>query len=165
MARNERRRREYSAPSKNFSWQPVLYVPGNKNYASARRWLIDKSNPEQWDIVCERQRLIAHFDTTSSDPEGYGAIFSIVLPQFVLTGKNQGDDISSQVASPFNNEVTDNYPLFQPFSTEGQVQYTIDSKAKRKLSKDEVLALVLSTDGGLSANIRVLGRCLFSWKI
>jgi len=154
---------------KNYSWLPVSYEIGAQTQNKV--WLLATSPQENFDTVCERQRGIVGASSGNAD----GVLFSYVIPDFYLkTGETvdpPGTDVSSFVPNPFDAEGTDDFSLWQPFSlSAGSGVWTppqvYDSKARRNVGKDDLLALCITfTSAGNSAKVRVLGRCLFRWKI
>ena len=171
MARYNRRRYYNRRPQQNLSWFPVdmskaLGTAGNKTF------LVANSEDRQFDVVCERQRgIVQLYNAGSGTFSARGVLYSIVLPDIILGNSNPGDEITGEVPSPLDGEGTDDFPLWHPVCSQSGHSMMFDSKAKRKIGKDELLSLCFRLDsaggssGSASVGLAVLGRCLFKWKI
>ena len=168
MARyNRRRYPSYRRQEKNYSWFPVDFNKA-QSWASGKNYLIATSDAHDFDTVCERQRgLITWIPSSGSAQVESGILYSVVLPSIIVNTPTPGDELPDNFPNPADPNGTDDFALWHPFSTNNQYSLAFDSKARRKVGKDELLYLGLRIDRGLTASLSlgVLGRCLFSWKI
>ena len=165
MPRRYSRRYPPRRQSKNYSWFPIAESI-TKSLGSGNILLIANSDAQDFDTICERQRGAVWFDTGAS-VDLSGVLYSLVLPDIILGNKNPGDVVTTSVPSPVDGDGTDDFPLWQVISNKGGIVNEFDSKARRKVEKDELLSLCFYVHDGnsVSANFGILGRCLFSWKI
>jgi len=121
------------------------------------------------------QRIHGQMTLTSSSDAVQGVLSAIVLPEMSLN-KTDGngyaafDKVQPSFPTPCNNEGTDDWPLWQPVwlvSNQSTLSSTMwDSKAKRRIGKDEVLILVLEvlqvigTSHNYTGVIRILRKLL-----
>jgi len=165
----QRSRRHYRR-EQNTAWLPV--VQAAENTTPGKITLIATSPLQDFDQICQRQRGII----APENAPVQGILFSMVLPRFYLTKSDgtvqpPGYDASNDLPDPVRDDESDDFPLWQPFYVNGSNSRQtdaigFDSKAKRKIGKDELLALCVRWTGGTAGgDITVMGRCLFTWKI
>ena len=168
MARFRRYSRNYGSRRQqaNYSWFPINQDLSLASPAKNKIYLVQNSDAFDFDVVCERQRGAMQLSQGA-----FGVLYSLVLPDIILGDKTPGDEITTLVPSPVDGNGTDDFPLWTPaygVSGSGDEAYgdNFDSKARRKLEKDNLLSLCFYIQSsGSTVNLRVLGRCLFKWKI
>ena len=166
MARYRRSYRPRRSNDHNMSWFPINYWKA-QSYTSGKTYLIATSEARDYDQVCERQRGIIRAPQTSSSNFEGGVLFSVVLPDIIAGNTQVGDEVPANFPDALDGEGTDDFPLWHPFDTANGYTLSFDSKAKRKVNKDDLLytCLRIGAGGTASLNIGVFGRCLFKWKI
>jgi len=158
------RRRYNREKTHNYSWGVLDQVVSSPS--SSGIYLLHTTEKQNWETLVQRQRGIA-YQRSGGDEVGL-VIASAVLPAD-MTSADEGREITeSNFPDPLDDN-TDDWSLWTPMffgSDQGSPQATWDSKAKRRIAKDEQLYTVAKMDFQIGASISMgfLGRVLQSWR-
>jgi len=97
---------------------------------------------EDVQTTLERMRGEIVIDPTVS--AGVGVMYAWIAPQVIFEGVSAGTAVT--VPNPLEAGDTDDFPMVQPMCvTNSSAQaFTVDSKARRKLNKDDVIGVFIA---------------------
>jgi len=162
-----RYRREFERRERSFnlSWFPWSVKLSSTVIGAGKLLLLNRSAERDYDQVCQRQ-FVSILEKWSG---GAGVIASIVLPTAFAKSVTPGGELPSEFPDPTDQDGTDDWSLWQGVgdSIVGSTGMMLDSKAKRRINKDQILYTVMKviSDGGSAGfDPTIVGRCLMKWE-
>ena len=161
-------RRSYPRVEKNYSWSPdhyILNIPAN---SGGNIYVIAHSPARDFETVLERTRGTMAVDAPGATSPITGVLYSVILPDIVIGNKPAGSNVQDAAPSALDQDGTDDFPLWHSFhsSSQNSPMCIIDSKARRKISKDNLNTVLFEVigSGGTTEKLRILMRRLYRWN-
>lgn len=174
--------RRYTRRKRQNMWTPVdgtFQVPAGTKIPCVVKVadLLTPDNDFEFTLQRARGEFIVDLGTTPSNPF-YGYLYGMIFPDVVYgndpVGTLYNDDNNSGRIPPVpsDKEGTDDFPIVQPMCivpSTASVTFTLDSKAKRRIEREEVLSLFFqfksattSFGGTQPAKFAYINRTLWS---
>ena len=165
MARHRRRSYRESA-KRRMSWYPIGIDISDKAYSTGKNYLLGHFPMANSPIIEEGallERIRGGVALLDSNQFCAVTFWAVILPDIVLGSNTTPGSELSDVPTPYDSDGTDDFPLVQTglVYTSGSELLQLDSKARRKVSKDDLLTFAFRPHSSLSGTsigglIRVL---------